>query len=98
MRQIEPEIDPKLLSRKITGILKKHRNYHTVWGAMFDYPVRDRLQMVAVRTLVASIEDDPFHRFAPEAAAMVADGDYQMVDFQNDAIAKVVDDFLNAAP
>jgi pimeloyl-ACP methyl ester carboxylesterase len=97
IRQIEPEVDPKLLSRKITGILKKHRNYHTVWGAMFDYPVRDRLQMVAVRTLVASVEDDPFHRFGPEAAAMVADGDYQMLDRERGAIAKAVDDFINAA-
>jgi pimeloyl-ACP methyl ester carboxylesterase len=97
IRQIEPEVDPKLLSRKITGILKKHRNYHTVWGAMFDYPVRDRLQMVAVRTLVASVEDDPFHRFAPGAAAMMADGDYQMLDREHDAIAKAIDNFLNAA-
>ncbi|MDA0367603.1 MAG: alpha/beta fold hydrolase [Proteobacteria bacterium] len=94
IRRIEPEIDPKLLSRKITGILKHYRNYHKVWQAVFDYPVRDRLQMIQVRTLVASIEDDPFHRFAPEAAAMVPDGDFQMVDFQNDAIAKAVDAFL----
>jgi hypothetical protein len=64
---------------------------------MFDYPVRDRLQMVAVRTLVASVEDDPFHRFAPGAAAMMADGDYQMLDREHDAIAKAIDNFLNAA-
>lgn len=97
VRLIEPEIDAKLLSRKITGVLKHYRNYDKVWAAMFDYPVRDRLQMIPVRTLVASIEDDPFHQFAPEAAAMVPDGDYLMVDFQNDAIAKGVDDFLNGA-
>jgi len=59
--------------------------------------VRNRLQMVAVRTLVASVEDDPFHRFGPEAAAMVADGDYQMLDRERGAVAKAVDDFINAA-
>ena len=96
VRKIEPEIDPKLLERKITGILKHYRNYHKVWQAVFDYPVRDNLQMIPVRTLVASIEDDPFHRFAPEAAALVPGGDYEMVDFQNDAIATAVDRFLRA--
>jgi pimeloyl-ACP methyl ester carboxylesterase len=98
IRLIEPEIDPKLLSRKITGILKHYRNYHKVWQAVFDYPVRDRMQMIPVRTLVASIEDDPFHRFAPEAAVMVPDGEFQMVDFRNDAIADAVDGFLNGGP
>ena len=87
-----------MLSRKITGILKHYRNYHKVWQAVFDYPVRDRMQMIPVRTLVASIEDDPFHRFAPEAAVMVPDGEFQMVDFRNDAIADAVDGFLNGGP
>ncbi len=94
IREIEPQIDAKRLTRRITGILKHFRNYSDVWGAMFDYPVRDRLQMVPVRTLVTSSEDDPFHRFAPEAAAMVPDGDYQMTDPQDEAKAKAVDAFL----
>ena len=47
--------------------------------------------------MVASIEDDPFHRFGPEAAALVPDGEYQILDFHNDAIAKGVDAFLKGA-
>jgi len=97
VRKIEPEIEPALLERKLTGILKHYRNYHKVWAGVFDYPVRDNLQMVPVRTMVASIEDDPFHRFGPEAAALVPDGEYQILDFHNDAIAKGVDAFLKGA-
>ena len=96
IRVVEPQIEPRHLSRKIVGILKQYRNYDAVWRAAFAYPARDRLPGLDVRTLVCAAEYDVFARFAEAAAGLTPEAQSQTLPDDPAGAAAVIARFLDA--
>lgn len=67
VRDVEPDIDPRHLTKKLVGILKHHRNYDSVYRAAFDFAP----PVPSAPTLVCAAPNDVFHQFGEATAQSI---------------------------
>lgn len=96
VRVIEPQIDPRHLSKKIVGILKQYRNYDAVWRAAFAYPTRAKLANLEPGAMICAAEHDVFARFAEAAAALAPGAESAPLPGEAKDAAAVIARFLDA--
>lgn len=94
VRHVEPEIEPRHLTRKLTGILKHYTGYAPTWQAAFGFALPPILAQIAVPTLVCARENDVFAAFAEDAARTVPGAHHAALPFDATGAARVLSDFL----
>ena len=91
-RDVEPEIDPRYLTRKLVGILKHYRNYDSVYRAAFDFAPAPP----AVPVLVCAAQNDVFRRFGEAAARSIPGASWAELPSDIGAAARRLNAFIDA--
>ncbi len=89
-RDVEPEIDPRHLSKKLVGILKHYRNYHSVYEAAFNFAA----PAPAVPTLVCAAPNDVFHGFGAAAAQAIPNASWEELPQNAEDAAQRINAFI----
>jgi pimeloyl-ACP methyl ester carboxylesterase len=65
-----PIISPSHIHEHVVEMLKRNEWHERCYRPVYEYPTRDRLPLLTVRTLIATPPDDYLERFSAEAAAL----------------------------
>lgn len=91
-RDVEPEIDPRHLTRKLVGLLKHYRNYDSVYRAAFDFVP----PAPAVPALVCAAPNDVFRQFGEAAARSIPGATWAELPSDIGAAARRLNAFIDA--
>lgn len=94
VRHVEPEIEPRHLTRKLTGILKHYTAYAPTWQAVLGFALLPHLSKLTVPTLVCAREHDVFAAFAEEAARAIPGARHAILPLDAGGAARTLSSFL----
>jgi len=94
VRKVEPEIEPRHLTRKLAGILKHYGNYAPTSQAVLGFALPLALAGFAVPTLVCARENDIFAAFTGAAAACLPGSRHAVLPPDAAGAGRILSDFL----
>lgn len=94
VRHVEPDIEPRHLTRKLTGILKHYAGYAPSWTAVLGFALTPLLSKIAVPTLVCARENDIFAAFVEDAARAIPGARHATLPLDAQGAAHTLSAFL----
>jgi len=94
VRHVEPEIEPRHLTRKLTGILKHYAGYAPTWTAVLGFALTPLLPQITVPTLVCARENDIFVAFTDDAARAIPGARHVTLPLDAEGAAHTLSAFL----